>query len=134
MFYVSPCTYRATPYEQNLTILDNGVFYVSPCTYRATLYEQNLTILDNGVFYVSSCKYRAPFYELYLNILDNGVFYVSPCKYGAPLVVSWWEKIKTKTENKSMLFAQCLFRPHFLDAPQHADKVEGLTPVEEKHR
>ena len=50
------------------------------------------------------------------------------------LLLCLGEKIKMKTENKSMLFAQCLFRPHFLDAPQHADKVEGLTPVEEKHR
>jgi hypothetical protein len=26
------------------------------------------------------------------------------------------------------------FRPHFLDAPQHADRLEGLQPQEEKHR
>ena len=25
-------------------------------------------------------------------------------------------------------------RPHFLDAPQHAVRVDGLSPEEEKHR
>ena len=36
--------------------------------------------------------------------------------------------------NIEYLWSSILFRPHFLDAPQHADKVEGLIPVEEKHR
>ena len=27
-----------------------------------------------------------------------------------------------------------MFRPHFLDAPQHSSRIDGLHPQEEKHR
>ncbi|XP_023345389.1 lysosome membrane protein 2 [Eurytemora carolleeae] len=98
-----------------------GIFIPDICRKLPLVFDKTETI--SGVETLrfqpdpQAFNYLAPENKCYCvspaNCTDNGVFYVSPCKYGAPLVVSW---------------------PHFLDAPQHADKVEGLTPVEEKHR